>query len=95
VKEATLLMTNSESTDQNNQDSTAIRAAELAFIGEVVSTVGDVISTFAAALDLEEVRQAERQDKIDNKNMQKQIDDLTNEVKKLKEQVNKENPSRS
>ncbi len=84
-------MTNSESTDQNNQDSTAIRAAELAFIGEVVSTVGDVISTFAAALDLEE----ERQDIIDNKNMQKQIDDLTNEVKKLKEQVYKVNPRRS
>ena len=84
-------MTNSESTDQNNQGSTAIRAAELAFIGEVVSTVGDVISTFAAALDLEE----ERQDIIDNKNMQKQIDDLTNEVKKLKEQVYKENPRRS
>jgi rRNA processing protein Gar1 len=84
-------MTNSENIDQNNQDSTAIRAAELAVIGEVVSVVGDVISTFAAVLQLEEVRQSE----IDNKNMQKQIDDLTNEVKKLKEQVYKENPRRS
>jgi hypothetical protein len=84
-------MTNSESINQNNQDSTAIRAAELAVIGEVVSVVGDVISTFAAVLQLEEVRQSE----IDNKNMQKQIDDLTNEVKKLKEQVYKENPRRS
>lgn len=84
-------MTNSKSIDQNNQDSTAIRAAELAVIGEVVSTVGDVISTIAAVLALEE----ERQEKIDNKNMQKQIDDLTNEVKKLKEQIYKENPKRS
>ena len=55
-------MTNSESIDQNNQDSTAIRAAELAVIGEVVSTVGDVISTIAAVLALEEERQEERQE---------------------------------
>ena len=84
-------MTNSESIDQNNQDSNTIRAAELAVIGEVLSTVGDVISTIAAVLALEE----ELQEESNNKNMQKQIDDLTNEVKKLKKQINNENPRRS
>ena len=82
-------MTNRESIGQNNQDSnTAIRAAELAFIGELVSTIGDIISTVAAVLALEE----ERQEESDNKNMQKQIDNLTNELKKLKQQINNENP---
>ncbi|WP_342514637.1 hypothetical protein MKY34_07890 [Sporosarcina sp. FSL K6-1522] len=33
-----------------NQVSTAIRAAELAVVGEVVSTIGDVISTIAQCL---------------------------------------------
>ena len=69
-----------------NQDSTAIRAAELAVIDEVVSTVGDVISTIAAMLALEE----ERQDERDNNHMQKQIDDLTAEFENLKKQVNKD-----
>ncbi|AMQ06756.1 hypothetical protein [Sporosarcina psychrophila] len=82
-------MTNSEGIDQNNKDSnTAIRAAELAVFGEVISTIGDLISTIAAVLALEEARQEE----IDNKNMQKQIDYLTNELKKLKKQVNNEKP---
>ena len=43
-------MTNGEGFNQNNQDSTAIRAAELAVIGEVVTTVGYVISTLATVL---------------------------------------------
>ena len=75
-------MTNNGGIDQ---DSTAIRAAELAVISEVVSTIGDVISTIAAVLALEEERQEER----DNNHMQKQIDDLTAEFEKLKKQVNK------
>ena len=50
-------MTNRENINQNNQDSnTAIRAAELAVIGELVTTLGDVISTAAAVLALEEER---------------------------------------
>jgi len=81
-------MTNSESIEQNNQVSNAVLAAELAVLGEVVSTVGDVISTISTVLALEGVRQSE----IDNKNTQKQIDDLINEVKKLKKQINNEKP---
>ena len=88
-------MTNGEGIDQNNQDSTAIRAAELAVIGEVVTTAGYVISTLATVLAFEEERQAERQEKIDKKNMQKEINDLTNEVKKLIKQINNENPRHS
>ncbi len=80
-------MTNRENINQNNQDSnTAISAAELAFIGELVTTLGDVISTAAAVLALEE----ERKEQSDNKNMQKQIDDLTTEFEKIKKQLNKD-----
>ena len=84
-------MSNSDCNDQNNQDSNTIRAAELAVLGEVLSTVGEVISTIAAVLALEE----ELQEESNNKNMQKQIDNLTHEVKKLKQQINNENPRRS
>jgi len=84
-------MTNRENIDQNNQDSNAvIRASELAVIGELVSTLGDVISTIAAVLALEE----ERQEKSETINMQKQIDNLTNEVRKIKKQINNDKPSR-
>ena len=84
-------MSNSDGNDQNNQDSNKFRAAELAVIGEVISTVGEVISTIAAVLALEE----ELQEESNNKNMQKQIDNLTNEMKKLKQQINNEKPRRS
>ena len=84
-------MTNSEGIDQNNQDSNPIRAAELAVVGEIISTIGEVISTIAAVLALEE----ELQEESDNKNMQKQIDNLTNEMKKIKQQINNENTRRS
>lgn len=84
-------MTNNESINQNNQDSNkVISAAELAVIGELVSTFGDVISTVSAVLALEE----ERKEQIDNYTLQKQIDYLNNEVKKLKKQVNNEKPRR-
>ena len=56
-----------------------------------ISTVGEVISTIAAVLALEE----ELQEESNNKNMQKQIDNLTNEMKKLKQQINNEKPRRS
>lgn len=88
-------MTYGEGIDQNNQDTTTIRAAELAALGEVVTTIGYAISTLATVLALEEDRQVERQEEIDKKNMQKQINDLTNEVKKLIKQINNENSSRS
>ena len=88
-------MTNGEGIDQNNQDSTLIRAAEIAALGEVIFTLGYAISTLATLLALEEDRQVEQQDKIDKINMQKQINDLTNEVKKLITQINNENSRRS
>ena len=84
-------MTNNESNNQNNQDSNkVITAAELAVLGALFTTFGDVLSTISVVLALEE----ERKDAMDNNNLQKQIDDLTNEVKKLKKQMNNEKPRR-
>lgn len=82
-------MKNRRNNDQNNQGSNEIiRASELALIGELVTTLGYIISTTASVLALEE----ERQGNGDNKNMQKQIDDLTNEVRKIKKQINHGKP---
>lgn len=84
-----ILMKNRRNNDQNNQGSNEIiRASELALIGELVTTLGYIISTTASVLALEE----ERQGNGDNKNMQKQIDDLTNEVRKIKKQINHGKP---
>ncbi|GGA46064.1 hypothetical protein [Psychrobacillus lasiicapitis] len=84
-------MTNSGSINQNNQDSNkAISAAELAVLGALFTTFGDVLATIAAVLALEE----ERKDDGDNNDLQKQIDDLTNEVKKLKKHINNDKPRR-
>jgi len=84
-------MTNRENIDQNNQDfNKAISAAELSVIGELVSTLGDVISTAAAVLALEE----ERQEQSESKNVQEQLDYLTSEMKILKKQINNDKTKR-
>jgi len=83
-------LSNSKNNDQNNQDSNVISTLELAVWGELLSTLGDVISTIAAVQALEE----EKQEQISNKNMQQQIDYLTNEVKQLKKQFNRKRPQR-
>ncbi|MEK4760621.1 translation initiation factor 2 [Viridibacillus sp. FSL E2-0187] len=82
---------------QDNSDQLALQAAELAVLGEIVSTLGDTISTISALLALEAERQEinnDKKNKEDNKNMQKQIDYLTTELEKLKYQVNKQKPYR-
>lgn len=82
-------MNNRESNNENKSGSNSImRAAELAVVGELLSTVGDVISTVSAVLALEE----ERQEQSENKNVQEQLDYLTNEMKILKQQINKDRP---
>lgn len=71
-------MTNNENNnDQKDQESNEISTLELAVWGELLSTLGDVISTIAAVQALKE----EQQEQVSNNNMQKQIDYLTNEVK--------------
>lgn len=70
----------------------AIQAAELAVVGEVLSTLGDTISTISAILALEAEQQEKDEKENDNKNMQKQIDYLSTELEKLKNQVNKQYP---
>ena len=81
-------MTNGENNDQNNQDFNEIGTLELAVWGELFSTLGDVISTIVAVRALKE----EQQQQNSNNNMQKQIDDLTNEMKQLKKQMNNKAP---
>ncbi|WP_342600985.1 hypothetical protein MHB48_08210 [Psychrobacillus sp. FSL H8-0483] len=68
--------------DQNTQN--VSQAAKLAVIGAAIATVGDAISTIAAILALED----ERQEQSDKADMQKQIDYLTTELEKLKNQGN-------
>ena len=62
------------------------QSAMLAVIGAAITTLGDGISTIAAILALEEQQQGNSND-VDNKNMQKQIDYLTAEIKKIKKQL--------
>ncbi|WP_238602223.1 hypothetical protein [Lysinibacillus parviboronicapiens] len=72
-----------------------LQAAELAVVGEVLSTLGDTISTISTVLALEAELQQQNEkenDKKDNKDMQKQIDYLTTELENLKNQVNRHYP---
>jgi len=81
-------MTNSENNDQTSQYFNEISTLEIAVWGELFSTLGDVLSTIAAVQSLKE----QQQEQNSNNNMQKQIDDLTNEVKQLKKQMNNKAP---
>ncbi|MGE7623845.1 translation initiation factor 2 [Viridibacillus sp. NPDC096237] len=75
----------------------ALQAAELAVIADVITTLGYTISTISAILTLEAEQQNQNHqenDKKNNKNMQKQIDYLTIELEKLKNQVNKKSHHR-
>ncbi|MGE7921458.1 translation initiation factor 2 [Viridibacillus sp. NPDC093762] len=88
---------NQKNLGQDNQNQLEIQAAELAVVGAAITTLGDTISTISAILALEAERQEinnDKKDKEDNKNMQKQIDYLTSELEKLKDQVNKQKPYR-
>jgi len=77
-------MTNNENNDQTNQDFNEISTLEIAVWGELFSTLGDVLSTISAVQALKE----QQQEQNSSNNMQQQIDDLTNEVKQLKKQMN-------
>ncbi|WP_342601213.1 hypothetical protein MHB48_09595 [Psychrobacillus sp. FSL H8-0483] len=76
--------------NNNGQNSPSLQtgnqSAVLAVIGSAISTLGDGISTISAILALEEQQQANSNNN-DNKDLQKQIDYLTAEVKKLKKQL--------
>jgi hypothetical protein len=77
---------------RNGQDSNNIEvsSAKLAILAGAVTTFGDILGTIAAALALEEELQAEAEqteyqkmqdEKIES--MQKQIDELTLQIKNL------------
>lgn len=69
--------------DQQNDS----QAAKLAVVAAAITTFGDALATVAAVLALEESRQ-DNSDSADNKNLQKQIDHLNEEMRKLKKQIN-------
>ena len=67
-------------------------SAKLAVVAGLISTFGDALATLAAVLAIEEAREEARQEQGntgDNKNMQKQIDNLTYEIEKIKRQMNR------
>jgi len=75
----------------NPNDFEDFTSDKLAFLGAVITTIGDVISTIAAAMALEESILDDAQQQKDQKEqeqkfqqMQKQIDNLTNELSKMK-----------
>lgn len=84
---------NNKKLGQGDQNQLALQAAELAVVGEIFSILGDTISAISAILALEVEQQEQNKkenDKNDNENMQKQIDYLTTELEKLKNQVNRQ-----
>lgn len=68
----------------SNNESTA---AKLAVLGGLLATIGDAISTVAAALALEELQQTQNDSNNNNdriSELEKQIKYLTNEINKQK-----------
>ncbi|WP_277587615.1 hypothetical protein [Psychrobacillus antarcticus] len=83
-------MSNGEGIDQNNQNSdTEIHAVHRAVMDALTITIGDAISAISILLGSEEDYK-EQQGKIDNlKNMIQQVNDLTEKVKTLNQQIYK------
>ncbi|MEI3606095.1 hypothetical protein SPD48_10360 [Pseudogracilibacillus sp. SE30717A] len=86
---------NRQETDFNQDTaSSATTIAKLTLLGSAITTLGDAISTIAAALALEEILateeepQADQEDQVDQQQMidslQKQINELKGELKKVK-----------
>ncbi|QFF98872.1 hypothetical protein PB01_08515 [Psychrobacillus glaciei] len=72
---------------QNGQNlQTESHAEKLAVIGEAIAKIGDAIASIAAVLALEEP--PEKGDNDEYKSMQKEIDHLTAENERLKNQLN-------
>lgn len=71
--------------DNSNLQSDS-QAAKLAVIAGAIITFGDALATIASVLAIEEDRQ-EKSNTSDNKSLQKQIDYLTSEIKKIKNQL--------
>ena len=63
------------------------QAAQLAVIAGLITTLGDGLATIAALLAIEEAKQSPQSDSNsidDSQNLQKQIDDLSKEIKQIK-----------
>ncbi|MCZ8533211.1 hypothetical protein [Psychrobacillus psychrodurans] len=77
--------------EQDNSDlQSDSQAAKIAVIAGAISTFGDALATLSAILAIEEERQ-EKSGTSDNRNLQKQIDNLTYEIQKIKNQISGQN----
>ncbi|SEM57629.1 hypothetical protein SAMN04487786_2163 [Paenisporosarcina quisquiliarum] len=77
--------------EQDNSDlQSDSQAAKIAVIAGAISTFGDALATLSAILAIEEERQ-EKNGSSDNRNLQKQIDNLTYEIQKIKNQISSQN----
>lgn len=77
--------------EQDNSDlQSDSQAAKIAVIAGAISTFGDALATLSAILAIEEERQ-EKSGTSDNRNLQKQNDNLTYEIQKIKNQISAQN----
>lgn len=77
--------------EQDNSDlQSDSQAAKIAVIAGAISTFGDALATLSAIFAIEEERQ-EKNGASDNRNLQKQIDNLTYEIQKIKNQISSQN----
>jgi len=79
---------NNNNNNINNIDSRALQIARIAFIGSTITTIGDGISAFAAALTIESLENPgiDTRSSMNNnfENSQAQIDYYINELVKIR-----------
>ena len=63
------------------------QATKLDLIGSVITTLGDAITTIAAGLALDEELNENNNSNNDIERLQKQIDELNNEIKQIKKMM--------
>lgn len=84
------------SKNDNDSQSTDTQIAKLAYIGSVITTIGDGIAAYAAGLALSELENGDSQDGVDQTEvmgqlvkMQKQLDMLSLRLDKLERTIGK------
>ncbi|MGG2106540.1 hypothetical protein [Lysinibacillus pakistanensis] len=80
-------MNNKKSTPKNQLPKSENQATKLALIGSAIITLGDAISTIAAGLALDEELNENNNSNNDIERLQKQIDELNNEIKQIKKMM--------
>ena len=85
-------MNNYTKNPQQDMDTTEIQIARLAYIGALIATLGDGLSAVAAGLTLNALEKSSTKENSQTQtetaeDLQKQIDYLINELKKVKEMM--------